>query len=482
MKIKLKNLQGQKILSFFLLLFLLVILFFSLRLVKTAQRYLSEALGEPANIVVETKMVLGPMPKPWQALSQGGEEKGRMLASVIGEVAALQPRYIRIDHIYDFYDVVKRENGGLKFDWNKLDQTVDDILATGAKPLFSLSFMPPAIAQGGNVVSPPNDWHEWSLVVQKAIEHYSGRNQKNLADVYYEVWNEPDLFGKWHLGCSSWRVGCDPEKDYRLLYKFAALGAEKAEDVNPFKIGGPGTTGLYRGWVDGFLSYVADNRLRFDFYSWHRYSIDPEDFRREVDYLDYWLFKFSGYSLLPKLISEWGSISENSPWHDGRLDAAHLIASMREMLGRIDLAFIFEIKDGVSPAGDEFWGGWGLLTHEKFGKHKKLKYFGLEMLNQLEGKRINLSGEGTWVKGMAARENEKIKLLLVNYDPRDQHSENTPITFIDLEPGSYSFSYSSLLGKSSTTEEKVGQGGVLKKMITMFPNSVVFIELTKISP
>lgn len=265
-----------------------------------------------------------------------------------------------------------------------------------------------------------------------------------------------------------------------MLYKFAVLGAEKAKNVNSFKIGGPATTGLYKGWVDGFLRYVSDNNLRIDFYSWHRYSKNPEDFRKDVDNLDSWLFKFSGYSLLPKLITEWGSISENSPWHDNRFDAVHLVTSIREMLGRVDLAFIFEIKDGVSPAGDEFWGRWGLLTHEKFGKHKKPKYFGLGMLNQLEGNRINISGEGKWVKGMAVSENEAIKLLLVNYDSSGIHTENTPITFTGLSPGSYSFSYSFLLGQKFSTREEVGQGGVLKKMITMFPNSVVLIELTKI--
>jgi len=59
--------------------------------------------------------------------------------------------------------------------------------------------MPGVIAKDGNIINPPNDWNEWTLVVQKTIEHYSGKNDRNMNGVYYEVWNEPDLaqFGGW---------------------------------------------------------------------------------------------------------------------------------------------------------------------------------------------------------------------------------------------------------------------------------------------
>ena len=53
--------------------------------------------------------------------------------------------------------------------------------------------MPPALAD--NVTDEPRDWAEWQMTVKATIEHYSGTKGKNIPGVYYEVWNEPDLFG-----------------------------------------------------------------------------------------------------------------------------------------------------------------------------------------------------------------------------------------------------------------------------------------------
>ena len=78
-------------------------------------------------------------------------------------------------------------------------------------------------------------------MVQRTIEHYSG--EKGIANVYYEVWNEPDLFGKWTMGGN---------KDYKKLYLYASRGAQAARVSQTFKFGGPATTGLYKNWLDQF--------------------------------------------------------------------------------------------------------------------------------------------------------------------------------------------------------------------------------------
>jgi len=103
-------LKKKELLLLIILSFLLLVLSLSLGLVKKAQIYLTEALGQPANIVVDAAIDQGQINPLWQALAQGGEEKNPF-TSVINETAALKPKYIRIDHIYDYYDVVKRRNG-----------------------------------------------------------------------------------------------------------------------------------------------------------------------------------------------------------------------------------------------------------------------------------------------------------------------------------------------------------------------------------
>src|SRR3990170_5770230 len=143
-------------------------------------QYLSVAAPVKANLIIDVKKTRGPVADRWKALAQGGEEMGvRMFANVIPQVAALYPRYIRLDHIYDYYDVVSRNNtGNLKFNWLKLDDTVCDIFRTGAKPFFSLGYMPSVMSEDGSLVSRPIRWEEWSLLVQRTIERYSGRNTR----------------------------------------------------------------------------------------------------------------------------------------------------------------------------------------------------------------------------------------------------------------------------------------------------------------
>ena len=459
--------KKKQLFSLIVVLLLIIALFLNLDLVKKVQLFLGEALGKKANIVVDVSIDQGPVEPIWQALAQGGEEKNPF-DEIISEITLLKPKYIRIDHLYDFYDVVRRENEKLKFNWSQLDQVVDHILKTGAIPFLSLSYMPPAISSG-DITDPPQNWREWQLVVQKTIEHFSGRNQRNLTNVYYEVWNEPDLFGNWKIGRSP---------NYSLLYHYAVLGANQARNTNPFKIGGPGTTSPYRNWVNKFLNYIVKNNLRLDFYSWHRYSARPREFLIDINRIDTWLFQRAG-ATLPKFLTEWGSNSENSPWHDSRFDAAHLVAVIRQLIQRVDLAFVFEIKDGPDPSGKKYWGRWGLFTHEKAGPiEKKPKYYALQLLNKMGKKRIKLEGEGTWVTGFATKEDKKIKIILTNFDPKDRHFETVPLTINNLESGRYFYKESFLSGISRAATETITTG-TLEKEVSLSPNDVVLIELVK---
>lgn len=449
------------------IVFLLITLPILVIFLQRIQQYLSRAGGIPANIVVYTKTSLGPLPQPWQALAQGGEEKEQMLTNTVLPIKLLSPKYIRIDHIYDFYDVVKRDkNGKMVFDFSKLDLIVEDILATGARPMLSLSYMPPAISSG-DITDPPVNWSDWQEVVRRTIEYYSGKDGKNIEDATYEVWNEPDLFGKWKIGGS---------KDYRLLYLYAARGAAQAENTSPFMIGGPATTSFYKNWLEEFIKYVYQNGIRLDFFSWHKYSLNPQDFLEDINFIDSLLVGHGGSYLLPKFISEWGSNPENSPLHDTNFDAAHTIAVIRKVLDRVDLAFTFEIKDGPPPPGKIFWGRWGILTHENGGLIKKPKYQALALLTKMGGERLKMTGEGTWVTGFASKRNETVRVILVNYDKEDQHSENFPVTFTGLEPGNYLLRQTDLTGEVLSTNVEILQE---TPTLSFFlpPNSTVLLEL-----
>lgn len=452
-------------------LFLFITLPFLIFLIKKGQKYIIKGRGKAANIVVDVKKIKGPTPKIWQALAQGGEERRPMLRAVFDEIKELSPKLIRLDHVFDQYQLVKKENNKLIFDFSSLDSTVDDILYSGASPFFSLSYMPPAVSRDGNPLSSPLQWEDWQEIVKKFIEHYSGKGQKNLSNVYYEVWNEPDLFGKW---------GVKGTKDYRLLYKHAVAGAASAQNVNPFFIGGPALTFPKKDFFLKFLDFVNQQNLRLDFLSWHRYSLDPARFEKDVEKINSWLSIYPKFLKVQRIISEWAIDSENNPFFDNNVSAAHTTATIKKLLGKVDFAFSFEIKDGLDPLGRKFWGRWGILTHEFYGKHKKPRFMALKLLNRLGRHELEVSGEGTWVSAIATKELAKTQLLLTNFDPQNTHFENVPVSFINLSPGVYSFEELSFLGNLVSTTENVTEGS-LKKSIYMEPNQIKLIEIAKIS-
>ncbi|MEK7494999.1 MAG: glycosyl hydrolase [Patescibacteria group bacterium] len=444
-------------------------------------QYFSKAASVKANIIVDVNKTSGPFPDRWKALAQGGEEAGvRMLENVVSKVSGLYPKYIRLDHIYDFYEVVTRDpSNNLKFDFSKLDQTVCDIYHTGAKPFFSLGYMPPTMSEDGSLIGKPKNWNEWTFLVQKTVEHYSGRDtvlpcgaMENFwkTDIYYEVWNEPDLesFGKWKY------TGA---KSYSDLYFYSVKGAQQAQNILTYKIGGPVTTALYKNWIQKFLDYIIANNLRIDFISWHHYSKKTDDYTQDIININKWLGedpKYDRYENLPKIISEWGYDSEKNQIADTAVGAAHTVASLRNLISaRLEQSFLFEIKDGPTLS-------WGILTYQG---EEKPRYKALKLLNDLEGSQLMVDGEGSNVSAIASKKEEKIVLILTNYDESGRNYEAVPVTFKNLDGVSYKLTKKYLDGRSEISLNLKPENEELKlnneKSIIMQANAIVELELVK---
>lgn len=432
------------------------------------RQFFSRATGHPANLVVDTQAVLGPMPRPWRYLAQGGEDHAWRLDGLTSQVAALNPEYIRIDHIYDFYDIVQGSPGNITFDFSKLDPVIDDILATGAKPYISLSYMPPAISSG-DITDPPVRWEDWQLTVQQTVQHLSGT--RGITDVYYEVWNEPDLFGGWkYYG----------ERNYLTLYTYAVRGTQQTQGVQRFMIGGPATTALYKNWFDALAKHVVANNLRYDFFSWHRYSADIEQFRQDMTQVRDWIQDYPQLEpILEFHISEWGHESNNHVGYDNNYSAAHTVAGAIEMIPTVEKAFVFEIQDGKDPAGQALWGRWGLFGHNDFGAQAKPRYYALRLLDQISDQRLQITGQGSWVRALAAKKSfQETELVIVNFDTWSQHSEQVPVTFERIKPGEYVVE-TEYLGGRKNVQQVATDAAKLKAHILMPTNSVAFIKFIR---
>ncbi len=429
---------------------------------KNIKQWLVGALGQEANITINTQSSQGPMQYPWRNLSQGGESKDWRLAPLTNQVRALQTEYIRLDHLYDFYDIVRKDSTGLQFDFTKLDVILNEIRAAGATPYLSLSYIPPALAVNGDITAPPANWAEWQVVVERTIEHVSGT--RNTPNVYYEVWNEPDLFGNYKT------YG---DRNYLTMYQYAAQGAKNAKVSQPYKIGGPAITALYRNWVDGVLNLAIQQDLPLDFFSWHRYNEDIDVFRTDVSTVRQWLSAYPTKSNIELHITEWGHTPANDEGYDNQFGAIHTIAVSTELIGTVDKAFVFEIQDGKDPAGKTRWGRWGLI--DSAGQSKP-RYSALQFLDRLKGDRVQLLGRGTWVKGAASRDGNEILTVLANYDPTGKHFETVPVTWTGVSPGSYELTQQ-FFGSQSRIQQIATSGSSLKIDVPMSANSALFLRL-----
>ncbi|OGV96597.1 hypothetical protein A2W24_01395 [Microgenomates group bacterium RBG_16_45_19] len=436
----------------------------------TVQNFLGLARSVPAALVIDTQTSPGPLVRPWRSLAQGGEAPAYQFTPVLPKLQALQPEYIRLDHIYDFYEPMTRTDAGtLQYDWSKLDALLNQITVAGAKPFLSLSYLPPTLANG-DITGIPQSWSAWQALVQATIEHVSGTSGLNLTDVYYEVWNEPDLFGRWKT------YG---DKDYLTLYLYAARGAAAAKNVQPFRFGGPATSALYDNWLSRFFNHAAQNQLRLDFYSWHQYSAKPAEFFDDLVKFYKFLQAYPQYfSTVEPIISEWGLTSENHPFYDTEVAAAHTVATMSLVTPAIKHAFVFEIQDGKDPAGQEFWGRWGLLTHQDFGSREKPRYQALRLLNRLGPERLDVSGFGTYVKALAAKDAAgAIQLLVTNYDPDGKNTETVPIQFTHLTPGAYHLT-TEFLGRLPSNTLLATTGATLSHSLPLAPNATALLTLS----
>lgn len=421
----------------------------SILLLTQKTNWFNKASDLPANLVVDASNMIGGKSESWRNLAQGGEDKGRQLLPVIDNIKILKPLYIRIDHVFDYYTS------------EELDQIVKDITATGAKPFIALSYMPISLSKSGDVTDVPNDWNAWENLVQRTVEHVSGRNGLNIKDVYYEVWNEPDLFGKFKT------YG---PKNYLELYSHTVKGATKAGNVNSFKIGGPATTGFYENWANKLIMFALENNIKIDFISWHRYSKNLADY--EDDYS-----KTLNFGSLETIISEMGPNSENDPVYDGNFGAIHTIATAVALEGKVDKIFNFEIKDGVGP--EKYWGRWGMLTHEKWGTPEiKPRYRAIQFLNNLiGGSNLQLDGQGSWIKAVAKRKDQKIQILIVNYDNYGKHSEAVPLKVINLPNNTFSLKRIDFAGNITSTPITV-ENNTWETILSFEPNTASILELT----
>jgi xylan 1,4-beta-xylosidase len=328
---------------------------------------------------------------------------------------------------------VRIENGKTCFNWTKIDQLYDDLLARHIKPFVELGFTTKALATSensifywnGNTSHPdPAGWHR---LVEAFIRHLEERyGRAEVRTWYFEVWNEPNLSGFWEGG------------DQKAYFELYDLTARTIKSIDPaLRVGGPATAGA--AWVPEFLEHVKQSGAGVDFVTTHTYGVDggfldeqgksdtklsasPDaiigDVRRVREQIS-----ASPFPDLPLYLSEWStSYTPRDPVHDSYISAPYILAKLKACQGKAQAMSYWTYTDRFEEPGPPtapFQGGFGLLNPEGI---RKPAFFAYKYLHALQGDSIATNDS----QAMLAAKNGDLTAVIWDFQPPEQKVSNRP--------------------------------------------------------
>ena len=388
------------------------------------------------HMVVDIDHTSGPIDRFYD-LSVGSDYPGTLIrddsqAQLKMTVDELGFRYIRFHAIFhDVLGTVRVENGQTVYNWSKIDQLYDDLLARHIKPFVELGFTPEALATSqnsifywkGNTSHPdPAGWHN---LVAAFIRHVQDRYGKDeVRTWYFEVWNEPNLSGFWE--------GAD-QKAYFELYD---LTAKTIKSIDPeLRVGGPATAGA--AWVPEFLDHVKQSGAGVDFVSTHTYGVqggfldeegksdtklDPSpdaiigDVKRVRGQIS-----ASAYPELPLYFTEWStSYTPRDSVHDSYISAAYILNKLKACEGLVQGMSYWTYTDLFEEPGPPtapFQGGFGLLNPQGI---RKPAYFAYKYLHALQGDSLPTTDP----QAMLAAKDGNLTAVIWDFENPDQKVSN----------------------------------------------------------
>jgi xylan 1,4-beta-xylosidase len=372
-------------------------------------------------------------------LSVGSDYPGTLIrddsqAQLETAVEELGFRYIRFHATFhDVLGTVRVEGGRTAYDWTKIDQLYDDLLARHIKPFVELGFTPTAMKTSenkifyweGNTSHPqPDAWRDLVDAFARHVEERYGL--KEVRTWFFEVWNEPNLSGFWE--------GAD-QKAYFELYDLTSRTI-KAVDPN-LRVGGPSTAGA--AWVPEFLDHVAQSGAAVDFVSTHTYGVDggfldengkedtklspsPDaivgDVRKVRQQIQ--ASKFPG---LPLYFTEWStSYTPRDRVHDSYISAPYILSKLKATEGIVQGMSYWTYTDlfeEPGPPPTPFHGGFGLLNREGI---RKPAYFAYKYLHAVRGDEVPVQDPQVF----AAATDDGVSAVVWDFEQPQQKVSNRP--------------------------------------------------------
>ena len=318
--------------------------------------------------------------------------------------------YVRFHAIFHdeagFYDEDK--DGKPLYNFSYVDQIYDGVLESKVRPFIELSFMPKKLTSDPSAVhafwykqnvAPPKDWKKWEQLVETFTRHLVDRyGVDEVAQWYFEVWNEPNL--------DFW-AGNPKEATYYELYDRAARAVKRVS--SRLRVGGPATA--QAAWVDRFLAHCKEKNVPVDFAATHVYGNDgAEDVFGTHENIPRTLMvcravkkvhdqiAASPFPNTPLIWSEFNASYMNEPAvTDAAFMGPWMADTIRQCDGLTAMMSYWTFSDVFEEQGvvkTPFYGGFGLLAE---GGVPKAAFNGFALLHQLGETRLDADSDSLLV-------------------------------------------------------------------------------------
>jgi xylan 1,4-beta-xylosidase len=403
---------------------------------------LNAQLAHPSDaLTIDATAPRHPLPHFWEQMFGSGRAILSLRESYRSDLRSVKQitdfRYIRFHAIFhDEVGVYSEDDQGRPiYNFSYVDQIYDGLLANGVRPFVEVSFMPSKLAAANLLqafwyrpnVSPPKDWNRWDDLVAAFTHHLVDRyGIDEVAQWYFEVWNEPNL--------DFW-AGQPKQDTYWELYDHTAVAIKK---VSPrLRVGGPATA--QAAWVDALIRHCADKHIPLDYVSTHVYANDtaqdvfgsqeniPRDRMvcRAVDKVHNQI-KTSSMPNLPLIWSEFNASYKNEPEvTDAVYMGPWLADTIRQCDGLVDNLAYWTFSDVFEEQGvvkTPFYGGYGLIAADGIPKPA---FNVFKLLHKLGEERIQLDADFAL---LTRRKDGTLVLALWNYAAPGQTGSQRTLT------------------------------------------------------
>ena len=366
------------------------------------------------------------------------------------------------------------------YNFSYVDQIYDGLLENKVRPFVEFSFMPKKLTSDANAlhpfwykqnVAPPKDWNKWEQLIETFARHLVNRyGEDEVANWYFEVWNEPNL--------DFW-AGDPKESTYYDLYDHTARAIKRVSAR--LRIGGPATA--QAAWVDRFLAHCKEKNVPVDFASSHVYGNDSsEDVFGTHENISrnemvcravkkvHQQIAASAYTHMPLIWTEYNAAYNNQPQvTDSAYIGPFLANTIRQCDGLTEMMSYWTFSDVFEEQGvvkTPFYGGFGILAERSIPKPA---FSDFALLHRLGDTRLDVNSDSALV---TRREDGSLAIAVWNLSlPEEAGSPKTltlrfkglpqassaRVSMVDDEHGSPLLVYKQLGAPQSPTPAQIPQ-------------------------